>query len=268
MAIAKLDLNNSTQMDVTNVTVIASKLKSGITALGNNGELITGTNTAEYSDDDWFDIAQPSGDIVITSNISMPQALQFIFRNRTGITSFSVPNFAGSFGKNYLYNCPNLVSVSAPKCSSLQEGSIRNCNSIIYIVFPKVTWVGNYGITGTSLTGVDLGGTPTSTQGIGTYAFSGSTSLNTLVLRANTVWKLSSSPSNAFGNTPFASGKAGGTLYVPNDQISAYQSATNWSTLLGYTNNQIKSIESTHTDPDAPIDLTTHYVDGTLIPTT
>lgn len=35
-----------------------------------------------------------------------------------------------------------------------------------------------------------------------------------------------------------------------------------------YTNNQIKSIESTHTDPNAPIDFTLYYADGTPIPTT
>jgi hypothetical protein len=30
-------------------------------------------------------------------------------------------------------------------------------------------------------------------------------------------------------------------------------------------NNQIKSIESTHADPNAPIDLTLYYADGTPI---
>lgn len=73
---------------------------------------------------------------------------------------------------------------------------------------------------------------------------------------------------NAFNGTPFASGGTGGTVYVPDALISSYQSATNWSTILGYTNNQIKSIESTHTDPNAPIDLTLYYADGTPIPTT
>ena len=71
---------------------------------------------------------------------------------------------------------------------------------------------------------------------------------------------------NWFSSTPFASGGTGGTIYVPSARLSAYQSATNWSTIIGYANNQIKTIESTHTDPDAPIDLTTHYADGTPIP--
>lgn len=43
MAIAKVLLNNATQMDTTQVTVTASDLASGITALGKDGTLITGT---------------------------------------------------------------------------------------------------------------------------------------------------------------------------------------------------------------------------------
>ena len=48
---------------------------------------------------------------------------------------------------------------------------------------------------------------------------------------------------NAFVGTPFASGGSGGTLYVPAALIPSYQSATNWSTILGYANNSIQAIE-------------------------
>ena len=87
--------------------------------------------------------------------------------------------------------------------------------------------------------------------------------MDVLVIRSDTITTLNNI--SAFNNTPFASGKSGGTLYVPADLISSYQSATNWSTILGYANNSIKSIESTHTDPSAPIDLTLYYADGTPI---
>ena len=100
----------------------------------------------------------------------------------------------------------------------------------------------------------------------GTYAFRYNTAMKYLVLRNSTLTTLGAT--NVFSGTRFDSGKSGGTLYVPNDLISSYQSASNWSTILGYANNQIKSIESTHTDPNAPIDLTLYYIDGTPIPTT
>lgn len=90
--------------------------------------------------------------------------------------------------------------------------------------------------------------------------------LKTLILRRTSVITLDNI--SAFNDSPFASEKSGGTLYVPESLISSYQSASNWSTILGYTNNQIKSIESTHTDPTATIDLTLYYADGTPIPTT
>ena len=70
------------------------------------------------------------------------------------------------------------------------------------------------------------------------------TNLTVLVLRRTTVNTLSNV--SAFANTPFASGKAGGTLYVPQALIASYQSASNWSTILGYgsgAQNQILPIE-------------------------
>ena len=62
---------------------------------------------------------------------------------------------------------------------------------------------------------------------------------------------------NAFTNTPFASGKAGGTLYVPSALVSEYQAATNWSTILGYSTNSIAAIEGSEYE--------NAYADGTSI---
>ena len=61
---------------------------------------------------------------------------------------------------------------------------------------------------------------------------------------------------NAFTGA-FASGGTGGTLYVPQALIASYQSATNWSTILGYANNQILPIEGSIYE--------TQYADGTPI---
>jgi hypothetical protein len=99
---------------------------------------------------------------------------------------------------------------------------------------------------------VDLGETLT---GIPGYCFSGSNNMNILILRGSTLKGLNNI--NAFGNTPFASGKAGGTLYVPQALISQYQQATNWSTILGYSTNSIQAIEGSIYE--------THYADGTVI---
>ena len=76
---------------------------------------------------------------------------------------------------------------------------------------------------------------------IGQQVFQNDTILDTIVLRFPFVITLQNI--NSFNNTPFASGKAGGTIYVPSALVSSYQSANNWSTLNGYGTVTWQSIE-------------------------
>ena len=84
---------------------------------------------------------------------------------------------------------------------------------------------------------MDLGACTT----INNYAFNGCTALNVIVLRSTTLCKLSGTA--AFTNTPYASGKAGGKVYVPSALIASYQTATNWKTLFGYNTCEFVAIE-------------------------
>ena len=71
--------------------------------------------------------------------------------------------------------------------------------------------------------------------------------------------------SNILEGTPFASGGAGGTIYIPKslyDHLgdgtsSDYKAATNWSTYDGYGTITWKKIEDSYYE--------THYVDDTSI---
>lgn len=153
-----------------------------------------------------------------------------------------------------------ITALFAPN-ATMSNAACQNCISLKTAVYGKMSSTTQFSGC-TSLEAADQ----QSAGGLNA-AFNGCTKMSILVLRnASSVVVLSNV--NAFNNTPFASGKAGGTLYVPQALIESYQAATNWSTILGYANNQIKSIESTATDPNAPVDLTTHYIDGTPIPTT
>lgn len=105
-----------------------------------------------------------------------------------------------------------------------------------------------------NLTAVDLG----AVASLPTNTLRENANMNVVILRGSSVTTLANI--NAFANTPFASGKSGGTLYVPNSLKSQYQSATNWVTILGYTNNSIQSIEGSQYE--------NYYADGTPIPTT
>lgn len=138
---------------------------------------------------------------------------------------------AQSIGAHTFENCRSLASASFKNLATIYTNAFSNCTSLSALDLPKLTGI------------------------IRTNAFGGCSSLKTLVLRNSVVATLSNI--NNFANTPFASGGAGGTLYVPSALISSYQSATNWSTILGYANNQILPIEGSNYE--------TQYADGTPI---
>ena len=106
---------------------------------------------------------------------------------------------------------------------------------------------------------VDVGKGFTGNKQIQVSAFANCSTLDTLVIRGgdNGSRMMTLANLNAFANTPFASAGTGGTLYVPSALVSTYQSATNWSTLLGYANNNIQAIEGSIYE--------TQYADGTPI---
>lgn len=203
---------------------------------------------------------------------------EYAFSGCTSLESFDGENvvdlYSGS--KNYIFNgCTNLASVSFPKLTGIYQYVFQNCTSLKTVHLPNLTRLNTYNFKGSGVETIVLpkynnlvsawqvfnGATKLKTIDI--YGASsvpqqycaGCTVLNTLILRRTTVPTLQNI--NAFQNTPFASGNAGGTLYVPNDLISSYQSASNWSTILGYSTNQILPIEGSIYE--------TQYADGTPI---
>ena len=173
---------------------------------------------------------------------SVTQIEQYSFGYCTSLTSVKLHKVGSikSSGQYAFRGCTALTAIALPLLANVEANTFYQCSNLEK---------GDFKASGTVRAG----------------AFSSCTKFNFLVLRSTTVGALANI--NAFASTPFASGGAGGTLYVPNSILTNYQSASNWSTILGYANNSIKSIESTHTDPNAPIDLTLYYADGTLIPT-
>ena len=177
----------------------------------------------------------------------------------------NIPN-ATKIGQYKLANLTNATGVYAPLVTTLEANALNGSTEIETLVFPSLTSLfGSSMRAMTKLRCVDISNSNISNLGMqsSNQAFYNDTLFDTFIIRSNNVPSLGNI--NAFQGTTFESSGSGGTLYVPSSMISSYQSATNWSTILGYTNNQIKSIESTHTDPTAPIDLTLYYADGTPI---
>ena len=160
------------------------------------------------------------------------------------------------------YNCQRLfqgcsesfVSVSLPNLATGNTMYMFNsCSGLPVVVLPSFNGkLNSNDFRGcTSLTAIDTLSPAISN----TNVFTNCNKLAAIILRGNSVATLEGLVS--FDGTPFASTGSGGTLYVPQSLVASYQTATNWSTILGYTNNQILPIEGSIYE--------TQYADGTPI---
>ena len=150
----------------------------------------------------------------------------YAFYNDTGITSFNTPNVR-SIGTYAFYNVSTLSSIYFPEVTSIGTYALRQCRKITRGYFPKLTSVGTYALTRCNLLAVvDLG----LVSSVPANLFSEDSKLTTIILR-KTDGIATLAATSAFTSTPFASSGSGGTAYVPSALITAYQTATNWSSL-------------------------------------
>lgn len=101
-----------------------------------------------------------------------------------------------------------------------------------------------------------------------TSIFYNCSSLDTIIIRSSKIAPFSGTLPRAIQGTPFESGGAGGTIYIPKslydhlgDGTSLdYKAATNWSTIDGYGTITWAQIEGSQYE--------NYYADGTPVPTT
>lgn len=245
-----------TSIENKGVTVpSATKLDGYSTLIDSIPTGITPTGTISITSNGTVDVTNyASADVSVAVNYDPIIDASISGTLNTNVTN--VPQYA-------LYGRGNITKINAPFLKTVKNQGLARLNGIANMAFPLLESVEANGLRDCSnLEKLDvLGGTGMLFNNATFYA---DAKLNFIVIR-RTAGVCTLGHTGAFNGTCFASGGTGGTLYVPNALISSYQSATNWSTILGYTNNQIKSIESTHTDPTAPIDLTLYYADGTPI---
>lgn len=209
------------------------------------------------------------------SNSSVTMLKTRAFNFCTKLQSVSLPEVTTLSGDNTFNGSRALQSVYLPKVTILTTMCFNECYSLSTLVAPMVRYIGNNSLKKTALETVCF---PKYNDNLASYslesitplkvvdlnicntinskAFLNSASFNTLILRgASRASALANI--DAFAGTPFASGGSGGTLYVPSALISSYQSATNWSIILGYSTNSIQAIEGSIYE--------TQYADGTPI---
>lgn len=132
-----------------------------------------------------------------------------------------------------------ITKVRLPQLTSAGGYAFTNCTGLVRAEFPFFQAGGTTALFGTctELKHVDLG----QVDSLTTNTFLNCSKLESVVLRRSSVSALSNI--NAFSNTPFANGGAGGKIYVPKALIETYKTATNWSVLHGYGTCEFVAIE-------------------------
>ena len=172
---------------------------------------------------------------LISNNNSIPnifiddtiQNLQLSFYNNYNLNEISLPECTSISGRSFGM-CKNLTIIDLPKCTSIGEDAFIGCTSLTTVNLPECTSIGGGAfIYCSNLTTVNL---PKCTS-IGNGAFNGC-NLTTLILNSNQVVVL-----NDIYTITFISNGTG-YIYVPDNLVDSYKTATIWSTYA----NQIKPI--------------------------
>lgn len=214
---------------------------------------VTGTYEGGGSSD-FFDMTLPSGVLTTTQT----RIKEYSCANRTAVTevrSTTVTNietraFAG---------CTSLTNLFFPSAELGNYGAVNNPNLETVILY-RLSGNGYNQMNGNpKLKAVDL----TNSNGRLDNTFQTNCgSLDTLILRSSSLFTLHNT--SCFNSTKFASGGAGGTIYIPKVLYDAlgtgtndYKAASNWSTIDGYGTITWAKIEGSYYE--------THYADGTVI---
>ena len=130
-------------------------------------------------------------------------------------------NEVTSIGTNAFANCDKLTTALFPNVTYIGGSAFNSCSALTTVDFSNVVTIDGNGLYGcSSLTTAEF---PKLSR-IETRAFR-NCGLTTFILSNDSVATLVAG--DAFSNTPISSGT--GYIYVPDDLVSSYQSANNWS---------------------------------------
>lgn len=167
-----------------------------------NGEVVPPT---DYMFVGWLPALAP-----VTANVDYVAQFKYTKSITRAIVNRSITSYSNdtitSAGTLAFRGCNKLSSVSIPSATTIGTQSFESCSSLTSVSIPSVTTIGSQGfMTCRKLTSVTLPAIPPTIQ------------------------------SNSFYNI-----NANCVFYVPTGSLSAYQSATNWSTLTNtYTFTEV-----------------------------
>lgn len=158
------------------------------------------------------------------------------FQNCTSLKTINLPDTITTFKSGIFNNCNSLPSIHLPESlvGDLPNNAFNKCRSLSNITIPVGITSIDYGCFEycSALAKVTVLGNITS---IGGFCFDNCSKLVTLVM-SNITQVPTMTGVNVFNNTPISKGT--GYIYVPDDMVDSFKSATNWSSFAG----QIKPI--------------------------
>ena len=133
--------------------------------------------------------------------------------------------------RNSFYSCSKLESASFPNAIEIYDNAFRDCTSLKTIYIPQTQVL--YGLALRNCKALEIVDLPSTTKFFSSV-FYDCVNLHTLILRANVVCAMSNI--NVLYNTAIEKGN--GYIYVPDNLVDSYKSASNWSNFA----NQIKPL--------------------------
>lgn len=143
-----------------------------------------------------------------------------VFASCSNLENVNLNNRLQELPMNIFYNCSALKSITIPdSVTSIGQQAFRGCSSLTSITIPNsVTSIGKFAFAYCSgLTSITI---PNGVTSIGSYAFSNCAALTEMTILATTPPTLESKNAISTATTK---------IYIPKGTLSAYQSATNWS---------------------------------------
>ena len=223
-----------TQPNYTNIEVIseyAPEMNAKVKVTTGVDEFIDGTITEFNSN-----IENPRDyllyDFPNITNVNIPKAKKISNRmcySCENLKEVNAPNATSIGGYAFQYNS-RLTTINAPEVLNLGGYTFQGCSRLVNANLPKITNLGVADFYGCSaLKVLDF---HKLTQISPANALTNCTGLQKLILRNNVVVTLA----GAFSNNSIQKGTC--LIYVPDDLLDSYKTATNWSTYA----NQIKGL--------------------------
>ena len=215
--------NGPVLIDLTSDTVRTQDVAAGVTFHLPTGETATGTGTDSVGLEKLIDRT-----ISRVSHLSVTTIASYLFFGCSYLTDVNFPA-CKSINEFAFRSCTAMTDVSFPECTTIGASAFRGCSILTTIAFPKCTTIGQFAFAYSySIAAASFPMCKT----IASNAFKGCTRLAELYLMGSSVVSLGA---EVFASTPIggysASAKRFGSVYVPASLLTAYQAATNWSSI-------------------------------------